>query len=286
VDNQPYGRAFERLHELLYPVDHPYHWPVIGYLDDIAAASLDDVASFFGTWYSPANAVLAVSGDIDAAEALAAVERWFGDLPAGATPPPVTPPPPAPPGGSREVLPDEVELSRLYLGFSGPAYGTADWYALDLLTSVLTGGRSSPLYLDLVHERQLAQDAGAFLLPTELCATFAVVATVRPGVEAAALEEAIWEHLASAAERPASNQDLDRARNRTVTGHLDALQQLDQRADALCRAATFLGDAAVALEEVDRYLRLGEEDLKAAASRWLSRTRSATVLVAPRQGER
>src|SRR5688572_8881536 len=83
VDNQPYGRAFERLNELLFPADHPYHWPVIGYMEDIAAATLEDVEAFFRTWYTPDNAVLTLAGDLDPEPALALVERWFGGLPPG-----------------------------------------------------------------------------------------------------------------------------------------------------------------------------------------------------------
>ena len=120
VDNQPYGRAFERLHELLYPPDHPYHWPVIGTLEDIAAARLDEVAAFFKTFYAPNNAVLTLAGDFSPGRALESVERYFGPIPRG---PEVSPPAVALPrldGERRAVVEDDVRLPRVYLGYRVP----------------------------------------------------------------------------------------------------------------------------------------------------------------------
>ncbi|HEY4594263.1 MAG TPA: pitrilysin family protein, partial [Thermoanaerobaculia bacterium] len=168
VENQPYGRAGETLNELLFPADHPYHWPVIGYMKDIAAATLEDVRTFFRTYYTPSNAVISVVGDIDPAEALARVDAWFGEIPPGPAVPPVTTPQPAPRGEpGRQVLAEDVRLPRVYIGFRAPAYGERAWYVADLLASVLTGGKSSPLYRDLVYERQIAQDVGASVGPQE-----------------------------------------------------------------------------------------------------------------------
>src|SRR4051812_17627191 len=161
VENQPYGRAGETMNELLYPADHPYHWPVIGYMEDIAAATLEDVRTFFGTYYTPNNAVISVVGDIEPEQALERIEAWFGNIPSG---PPVSPVVPGPPphrdGVRRAMLPDDVSLPRVYIGFRGPAYGQPAWYTADLLAAVMAGGKSSPLYHDLVYERQIAQDIG------------------------------------------------------------------------------------------------------------------------------
>ncbi|HVR99248.1 MAG TPA: pitrilysin family protein, partial [Thermoanaerobaculia bacterium] len=115
IENQPYGLAGERLRELLYPPDHPYHWPVIGYMDDIAAATLDEVQAFFRTYYAPNNAVLTLAGDFDPEDALRKVEAWFGEIPAGPPVPPVSAPL-APLGGERrEVIEDDVRLPRIYI---------------------------------------------------------------------------------------------------------------------------------------------------------------------------
>jgi zinc protease len=283
VDNQPYGRAFERLNELLYPANHPYHWPVIGYMDDIAAATLEDVEAFFRTWYTPDNAVLTLAGAFDPDTAMALVERYFGGIPRGpgAQPPVVAE---LPPGGAREELPDAVELSRLYLGFPIPGYGSDDWYAADLLATVLAGGRSSPLYRDLVYQRQLAQDVGAFALPTELAGSFAIVATARPEVEPARLEEALRGHLDAAAREAFADRELERARNRVLTLHWEALQQLDQRADQLSQLTTYFGDPRLLEAELERYRSLDGEALRRCAAAWLGADRAVALIVVPRQG--
>jgi zinc protease len=281
VDNQPYGRAYERLDELLFPDGHPYHWPVIGYMEDIAAATLEDVERFFRTWYTPDNAVLTLSGAFEPAAALALVERYFGDIPPG--PKPLRPRPALAnlAGPVRETQTDAVELSRLHLAFRLPPYGQDDWYAADLLATVLTGGRSSPLYRDLVYERQLAQDVGAFALPTELAGSFALVATARPDVEPAALEAAVREHLRRAGAEPFAAEELERARNRVLTHHWEGLQQLDQRADQLSQLVTFFGDPHLLQRELERYSTLAAEDLQQCAARWLVDERSVAVTVVP-----
>src|SRR3954452_2027854 len=145
VENQPYGRAGETMNEMLFPADHPYHWPVIGYMEDIAAATLEDVRTFFRTYYSPSNAVISVVGDIDPDEALERVDAWFGGIPPGPPVPPVTVPRQTPRGEPRRrVLAEDVRLPRVYLGFRAPAYGERAWYVADLLAAVAGGGKCGP----------------------------------------------------------------------------------------------------------------------------------------------
>src|SRR5258708_4565509 len=199
VENQPYGRAGERLRELLYPPDHPYHWPVIGYMEDIAAATLDEVRAFFRTYYAPNNAVLTVAGDLDPASALERVEAYFGEIPAGPPLPPLAPqvgdPPPL--GGERrDVLEDDVRLARLYIACRTPAFGRPLWYAADLLAPVPAGGQSSRLYRDLVYERQIAQDVSAYVNPFEAVGGFMVGAPGAPGAAPAAAERGSAAHPA------------------------------------------------------------------------------------------
>jgi zinc protease len=282
VDNQPYGRAFERLNELLFPSQHPYHWPVIGYMDDIAAATLEDVERFFRTWYTPDNAVLTLAGAFEPGAALALVERYFGDIPPGPRPARPRPSLDGEVAATRETMTDDVQLARVHLTWRVPPYGDDEWYAADLLSTVMTGGKSSPLYRDLVYERQLAPDVGAFTLPTELAASFCVVATARPEVEPRQLEEALREHVRRAAAEPPAEADMERARNRLLTQHWEGLQQLDQRADQLSQLTTFFGDPTLLHRELERYRTLGGEDLQRCAARRLGDERSIALTVVPR----
>jgi len=285
VDNQPYGRALERLHELLYPEGHPYRWPVIGYLDDIAAATLDDVRQFFSTHYVPANAVLTLAGDFDPAAALERVARWFGDLPAAPRPAPVAAPADPPSAGERRAeLPDEVRLPRVYLGFRAPAYGAPDWYAGSMLAAALASGKSSVLYQDLVYRRQIAQEVGVYLYPTELEATLIVVATAKPGVEAAEIERALDDHLARAAAAPPDGADLERARNQVLTNAYEQLESVEGKADLLSHYTTHFDDPGRLGSELETYHSLAPEDLRSFAARHLADDRRAVVTVVPAGG--
>ncbi|HEY3569037.1 MAG TPA: pitrilysin family protein [Thermoanaerobaculia bacterium] len=285
VENQPYGRAGETLNELVYPGDHPYRWPVIGYMEDIAAATLEEVRTFFSTYYTPNNAVITVVGDIEPEEALERVDAWFGGIPAGPPVPPVAlPGPPAPRAEARRtMLPDDVHLSRVYLGFRAPAYGERAWYAGDLLASVLAGGKSSPLYRDLVYERQIAQDVGASVGPLEAGGSFTIISTARPGVAVEELEEALLGHLAAAAARPPDEADFDRARNRLLTDYYSALQRLDTVADQLSQFATYFDDPAAGLIEGDRYLEIAPRELMEYAAEWCPAAAPSVVAIVPRQ---
>jgi zinc protease len=225
-----------------------------------------------------------LSGAFDPDTAMALIERHFGEIPPGPGVVPFAAGPPAlPPGGAREEMADAVELSRIYLSWAIPAYGSDDWYAADLLSTVLSGGRSSPLYRDLVYERQLAQDVSAFALPTELAGTFSVVATARPEVDPARLEEAVRGHLAVAAAAAPPDGDLERARNRVLTLHCEALQQLDQRADQLSQLTTYFGNPHLLAAELERYRELAGADLRRCADRWLTPERSVALTVVPRR---
>ncbi len=282
VDNQPYGRASERIHEMLYPADHPYHWPVIGYMEDIAAATLEDVRQFFRTYYAPNNAVLTLAGDLDPDEALRRVEAWFGEIPAGPPVPPVSAPLPPAGGEQREVIEDDVRLPRVYISFRGPAYGRRDWYAGDMLAGVLSGGKSSALYRDLVYERQIAQDVGAWISPYEEVATFTIVSTARPGVDVSTLETAILEHVDRAALELPSTVDFERSRHRMLTEFYSGLQKLDNRADLFSQFTTYFDDPEGVAREADRYLEIEPRELTEYAAARLSADQRVVVTVVPR----
>ncbi|MFQ5524905.1 MAG: M16 family metallopeptidase [Thermoanaerobaculia bacterium] len=282
VDNQPYGRAFETLHELLYPEGHPYSWPVIGYMDDIAATEVDEVHDFFRTHYRPGNSVLTLVGDFDVGEALELVETYFGDLPDGALPPPATAVD-QPTSAKRHELHDDVSLPRLYLGFRGPRLTAPDFPAGDLYSLAVSGGKSSPLYRDLVLEREIAQDIYAGLLPLELESTVLVAMTLRPGVDPAPAERILLDRLSGWQAEPPADTDFERARNKASVGYLHEIESFESRADLLSQFATYHDDPALIDTELDRYARVEPADLRAFARRYLEPERCVTLWVLPRE---
>ncbi|MDX1631094.1 MAG: pitrilysin family protein [Thermoanaerobaculia bacterium] len=286
IDNQPYGRGFERLHELLYPEPHPYHWPVIGYMDDIAGATREDVETFFRTYYAPGNAILTLAGDFDPDRALELVERYFGPLENGPEPPRIEIADIPVEGPIWEEQPDTVDLERLYLGFRGPGWADEAWHATDLLTTLLGSGKSSPLFHDLVYEREIAQSIGCWSLPLEECSTVAVVATIRSESSAEEVYEAVWEHLERIGDEPCEASDLERARNGTLTSLFGGWEQLDQRADALNQAALYRGDPHTLEQEPTRYLAVTAESILETAGRIFRSEGEAAVTVVPDDSDR
>jgi predicted Zn-dependent peptidase len=286
VDNRPYGTALERLHQLLYPADHPYSWPVIGTMQDISEATLEEVQDFFRTYYTPDNAVLTLAGDFDPQEALGLVEAYFSDLSAAPQPPqrPTIPPHQPRAGQARETVYDDIRLPRVYLGFRTPAYGQPEWYAGDLLATALGTGKSSPLHEDLIYRREMAQDLSVYIYPTEASATFYLAATCRPGVDPQALEQRLWEHLDAVASNRLLEASLQRARNQVLTTFYDAFQQLQQRADLISEMTTYFGDPLRINSEANRYFQLGGDEVRSFAQRYLRPEEAVVLTFLPRPG--
>ena len=280
VDNQPYGRATEHVHEMLYPEGHPYHWPVIGYMEDIAAATLDDVSEFFSTYYTPNNAVLTLAGDFEKSGALELIERYFGDIPSG--PDPVRPDASMPQAQRKvEQMTDTVSLPRVYWAFPMPGFGTQEWFAASLLATVATGGKSAPLYKELVRDRQIAQSVFCYVGPMESSATFGIVATGKPEVEAAELADAVeecWKHFL---ERGVDTEERERALRGLLFNHYNEMQSLDNRADALSMATTFLDDPEAVFSEPERYQSIDEATLIDTARASFDFDRSIRLSVSP-----
>ena len=288
VENQPYGQASERLYALLYQKDHPYSWPVIGTLEDILGATLEEVRAFFRTYYAPNNAVLTIAGDVEPAEALARAEAWFGEIPRGEEIPPVVLPshPEGRPVRSeaerREVFADAVLMPRVYVAYATPPYGSREWYVADLLSSMLTGGKSSLLYSDLIYDRQIAQEAGAWVHLGEAAGTFTLVATARPGIEPAEIEARLAGHLERIAAGRIDPAALERARKRALTDYFGNLQRLDMRADLLARLTTFFGDPGGVARESEVYRTISADEISRFVATWCRPEDRATLWIVPK----
>jgi predicted Zn-dependent peptidase len=268
-DNRPYGLWFHKLQAHLFPPEHPYHHPTIGSMEDLDAASLEDVSAFFRTYYAPNNAVLTIAGDVDPAAARAAVERYFGQIPAvPEIPRPASLSVPASLGGERrEVVEDRVPLSRHYFGFRAPVFGDPRLDALEMGVQILAGGKGSRLHKRLVRQEELAQDVALFALGfvggASICAG---QATVRPGMDGEAVERVFEEELAKLGREPVTDDELERARALIETMELEALQRVDERADRLSMYATLLDDPDMINRQLARYLAVTPEAIREVAA--------------------
>ncbi len=283
VENQPYGRSYERLFELLFPPDHPYHWPVIGWSRDIEAATLDDVRDFFCNWYVPNNAVLTLAGDLDPDAAFAAVAAWFGELTSRQLPErrklslaPLS-------GPIAETVREEVQLARVYSAFRTPPFGTDEWIAASLFAGLLANGKSSPLYREFVWERQLAQDIGIYVYPTLECGVLVAWATVKPGIEPRAVLSELRSQFTRVAEH-APHDELERARNRLLASLWSEMQTVDERADQLSMYTLLCDRPEAAWEEPGRFAACTGEQISAFATTHLAVERGVELTVLPLRG--
>ncbi len=268
-DNRPYGSWNEKLFAHLYPPEHPYHHPTIGSMEDLDAASVEDVSAFFRTYYAPNNAVLSVVGDVDPAQAQAWVERYFGGIPANPAIPPLGDLSlPAVLGGERrETVHDKVELPRIYWGFRAPAFGDERLDALDLAGHILAGGRGSRLHRRLVRDERIAQDVALFALGFVGGASIvAGWATVRPGVPVERVEAAYMEELERFADELVSDDELVRAKALTEADELGALQRVEERADRLSMYAMLFDDPDLINRMLPRYLSVTAERVREVAA--------------------
>ncbi len=256
-DNRPYGSWQEKLQAHLFPPEHPYHHSTIGSMDDLDAASLEDVSAFFRTYYAPNNAVLSVVGDVDTAAVRASVERYFGGIPAN---PSIPRPgdlslPPTLGGEIREIVNDRVPLPRVYVGFRAPVYGDRRLDALEVAGQIVAGGTGSRLHRRLVRDERIAQDVALFTLGfiggASICAGWA---TARPGVSVDRVEAALHEELERLAVEPVTDDELARAFALIESDELGALQRVEERADRLSMYATLFDQPDLINQMLARYL--------------------------------
>lgn len=284
-DNRPYGLIGAKINETLYPANHPYHWLTIGSLDDLTAASMEDVKDFFRRYYTPRNASLAISGDFNPVQARRLVEKHFGKIAAG---PAVTRPNPAQPKltESKEiVMQDRVAFPRLYLVWpTAPAYDN-DEAATDTLANILGGGKSSRLYKTLVYDRQIAQDVSANNGAQEIAGRFQVTATARPGKSLEDLEAAINAEIEKIKKEGPTQEEIDRSYNATEAAFIFGMQTVAGKNDQLNRYATFVGKPGYFQHDLARARSVTADDVKRVANTYLTEQRLKASVV-PRGKEK
>ena len=272
-EDEPYGKVWDFLTPRLYPPNHPYSWTVIGSMEDLNAAKLDDVKAWFQSYYGPANAVLVVAGDIDVATAKAKVERYFGDIPSG---PPVSRQETwiaKRSGSQRGVMQDRVPQARLYKVWNVPEWGSADGDYLGLAASALSTGKSSRLFKRLVYDEQIATDVDASVDLREIGGLFTIEAGVRPGVDPARVERAIDEELARLLAAGPMAVELQRAKTQTRAGFIRGVERIGGfggKSDVLAKGQVFAGRPDFYRTQLARIAAATAAQVRGAAVRWLS----------------
>ena len=272
-ENQPYGQVFNAIGKAVFPKGHPYSWSVIGSMEDLNAATLDDVKEWFETYYGPTNAVIALAGDIDLETAKIKVQEYFGDIQAG---PPLTKPKKwiaKRTEQTREVMEDNVPQTRIYKVWNVPEDGTAEAQALDLASSTLAGSKNSPLYQELVYKTGLATGVSAFYYGREIAGLFIISATVAPGQDVNEVENVIDATLQKYLKTGPNSKLLKNTKTSTIAGLTNGLQRIGGfggKSDILATYQTLYGDAGAFKKILAMYLDTSSNDVKKAANKWLS----------------
>ena len=282
-ENQPYGQVWTKLNRALYPAGHPYHHSVIGSMNDLNAASLDDVKTWFRTWYGPNNAVLVLAGDIDVATAREKATRYFGSIPAGPTM--------AQPAvdvaqrqtDTREVMTDKVPQARIYRAWNVAQVGSTDIDQLQLLAQVLGGAKSSRLGKRLEHEDKRVDNVTAGALGSQLGSKFIVMATVKQGQDPAQVEAIIDEEIQRLLKDGPTADELTRAKTAFRAGFIRGIERIGGfggKADALAECAVYTGDPGCFRQSLATIENASADDLRRVGSRWLG-AGSHTLVVEP-----
>ena len=265
VDNQPYGTWDERMAMRLY-AGHPYGHTVIGSMDDIAAATMDDVTAFHSAYYRPNNAVLSIAGDFDPVEARDLIEHYFGSIPAGPVVPRIDARTWLPPGGHVEVVHDQVPLPAVFAAWRIPSERDPAFPSIDLLSDVLGNGDTSRLHHALVYEQQVASQSSAYVDAREDGGMFVVYAVANPGRTAGELEAAIDREIARLVAGGITEAEMTKTRNRMESSLYLHLQTVQARADRLAHFTVVHDDPALASTVLDRYSAVTAGDVHAAAA--------------------
>jgi zinc protease len=285
VDNQPYGTWWERLPALVFPPDHPFHHSLIGSMAHLDAASLDDIAQFFSTYYTPDNAVLSIAGDFEVAETTRMIERHFGPIPRGAGKPALGDMnvPDTFGGPVREVVEDEVMLPRLFVAFRTPVFGSPDYYVASVTSAILGLKKGSRLQRVLVREKQIASDATAFTYDLAKGSDMLVVdVTARPAVSLEVLEDGVHAELDRLVAAGVTDAEVARAIALIETDMIAVLQSAGDRADRLSMFATYFDNPALVNEQAGRYRAVTKERVNQFVRERMGMSNRASLIFIPR----
>ena len=288
-ENQPYGQVWDAIGKAMYPKGHPYHHSTIGSMNDLNAASLEDVKTWFRTWYGPNNAVLVLAGDIDLATAKEKAAKFFGDIPAGPSMAQPKVDVAALAADSRAAMTDNVPQARVYRVWNVAEYGQPDLDRLQLFAQVLGGGKSSRLDRRLVHQDKLVDNISAGAYGSQLGSTFMVTASVKQGVDPAKVEAAIDAELKALLKDGPTREELDRARTSVQAGWIRGVERIGGfggKADALAECAVYTGDPGCFRGSLKTLAAASVDSVRAAGNTWLGAGKgSHTLVVSPGKRE-
>ncbi len=282
-ENQPYGKQYDLLTKAMFPKGHPYSWTVIGEMEDLNAASLEDVHAWFKAYYGPNNAVLSIAGDIKPEEVYEKVLTYFGDIPAGPT---IARPEvqlPKHPSNTRQHYQDRVPESRIVKAWITPEIGSKEDTYFDLIASILSNGKNSRLYKKLIYEDQSATSANSFQYSSEIASRFIVQVNVKPGFKVEELESTTMAIVNDFIANGPTQEELDRAKASYFSGFIKGLERIGGfggTSDILAKGASYHGNPDHYKKVLNYVENATVADIKATAQKWLNKY-NHTIICTP-----
>lgn len=280
IDNNPPSLLREAMFNALFN-PHPYHWPVIGTMDDIAAYTTDKLRPFYETFYVPNNAVLVLAGDFDLAATRRLIERHYGVLERKELPPRNFPPTPEPKKATRFSVEAEVQNSTVILGYKGVESGHPDSFALDLAAAVLGGGDSSRLYKKLVYNEQIATSAGGYNITNADPGSFMVLAAMKPGQKTDRAEKVLREEVLRLQSAMVTDLELKKVKNQLMKDYIDGLTTIDGKAQALATNEILFGSFEKLFTDLEKYEAVTVKDIQRVAQKYLRTEREIVGILNP-----
>ncbi|HKQ77319.1 MAG TPA: pitrilysin family protein [Blastocatellia bacterium] len=281
VDNEPYGKTEEKFQEVMFD-NFAYKHSVIGSMEDLNAASLQDVKEFFRIYYAPNNAALSLVGDFKSDEAMAKIKKYFESIPTQPAPPKVDTTEPEQTAERRFTMDDPfARLTQLLVGYKGVVSNTPDAYALQVLNSALSGGQSSRLYQKLVKEKELVTSVSAFPSPYRGGGSYQIVATVSPGKKVEDVETAINEEIERLQREPIADWELDKAKNSARRGSIQSLQSSLGTAIRLSEYAVFYDDPNLLNTQFQKFAAITKADVQRVAQKYLKQSNRTVAITTP-----
>lgn len=279
VDNQPYGSIITEIFKRAYK-EHPYKWMPIGSLEHLSRAKLDDFKDFYKIFYVPNNCVLTIAGDFDVAATKKMIEDYFGSIPKGAAaiPRPTVVEPPL--GGEvRDVIEDNIQLPAVVQAYRAPKLGSAEYYAFNVLSTILSGGNSSVMNKVIVDEKQQAVQSGAFNYALEDAGLFIAFGIANAGVKPEDLEKSIDEIIEEAKAKLVSEKDFLKAKNKITTEYVTKNESMEGIAENLANYEVYFGDANLINTELEKFVKVTREDVLAVAKKYLNKDNRVVLYV-------
>ncbi len=284
VDNRPYGTIMEQAMKRAYTV-HPYRWPIIGYMEHLDAAQEADYKQFYAQYYVPNNAVLSIAGDIDIPQTKELVEKYFGPIPGRAEPYRPVVREPALVGETRDTVYDNIQLPAVVQTYRIPAQGTPDYYAVTMLSQLLSQGESSRLYRTLVDNQQKALYIGNFSLGLEDPGVAITFGICNAGIDPMDMEAAIDAEINRVREELISEAEFQKLRNQVENDFITANASVMGIAESLANYHTYFGDANLINTEIERYFQVTREDIRRVARQYFSPDNRVVLYYLPKPSQ-